>query len=261
MVKMNRMRNRAAVLLAVLATAMIVTGRAAAQEVVTATPVLINLSTLVPPTAAPVVQPTPTWTPTQGIGAQLQALDTANVRQDPDTSAALLGVIRSGERYPVTGRYFQWYQFQFPTAPNGRGWVFGELVEIIGDVNSIPEVDPVGQPTLPPAVFGATLTADIITQTPGGILTATAQAVLPVATTAAEIGAPGQVLPTFTYPPGVVPVAPTPEPTRSILDAGTPTPALVQTTTGSPQDFPPILPIVILAGLGLLGLAISSLRR
>ncbi|MCS7069870.1 MAG: SH3 domain-containing protein [Anaerolinea sp.] len=230
---------------------------------ITATPVRINLATLVPPTAAPVLQPTSTWTPTQGISAQLEALEMANVRQDPDTSAALLGVIRSGERYPVLGRYYQWYQFQFPTSPNGRGWVFGELVRIIGDSVNIPEIDPFAQPTLPPAVFGATLTAEIVTRTPGGILTATAQAVAPAVTMSGEIAAPGELLPTFTYPPGIVPIAPTPIPTRTILEAATPTPDGTDVRARAPQSqgIAPIVPIVVLAGLGLLGLGISSLRR
>lgn len=234
-----------------------------AQEAITATPVQVNLATLVPPTAAPLLQPTLTWTPTQGIGAQLEALEMANVRQDPDVAAALLGVIRSGERYPVLGRYYQWYQFQFPTSPNGRGWVFGELVRIIGDSAGIPEIDPFAQPTLPPAVFGATQTAEIVTRTPGGILTATAQAIMPAATAPGAIAAPGEVLPTFTYPPGIVPIAPTSVPTRSILDAVTPTPvgANPRPRTSQTQSIPPIVPIGALAALGLLGLLIGAARR
>jgi len=218
------------IILMLIMTALTAAEPAAAQEVITATPVLINLSTLVPPTAAPVLQPTPTWTATQGLA------------------------------YPVIGRYFQWYQFQFPSAPNGRGWVFGALVEIIGDASGIPEIDPISQPTLPPAIFGATLTAEIITRTPGGILTATAEALMPVATAVGQIDAPGQILPTFTYPPGIIPIAPTQAPTRSILDSSTATPPALPTSSIR-TDLPPVAPIAILAVLGLLGLVISSIRR
>lgn len=230
-----------------------------AQEGPTATPVQINLSTLIPPTAAPLTLPTATWTPPPAPLVQLEANETANVREQPDTSAAQLGVIRTGELYPVTGRYFLWYQFQFPASPNGRGWVFGELVTIIGDESAIPEIDPNVVPTLPPAVIGATATAGIITLTPGGILTATAA----VSRAGQGRPLPGQtpdILPTFTYPPGIVPVAPTLVARR---DAG------LTATVNSPSpitsvisgDVPPLLPIAVLFLVGILGLVLGSLRR
>jgi hypothetical protein len=228
---------------------------AAAQNAPTATPVQINLTTLIPPTQTPLNVPTQTWTPPPTPSVQLQARDFANVRAEPDTSAAQLGVIRSGENYPVTGRYFSWYQLQFPSSPTGRAWVFGELVDILGDASAIPEFDPAAVATLPPLVAGATQTQLAITQTPGILLTST---VLARATPTPEGLIDGPMLPTFTYPPGIGAAPPTPgagplaEATAAPSDS--PAPAEI-------GGFPPILAIGLLAGLGALGLLASAARR
>src|SRR5690606_12684875 len=126
----------------------------------------------------------------------------------------------------------------------------------------------------------ATSTALAITATPGGLLTATAQARAGVpagagndgSTVSGEIGiqtpdsanpaatesaGPVQVLPTFTYPPGIVALAPTDE------CIAPPTPELEPTGRLADADspIPPLTPIVALAGLGLIGFLISVFCR
>lgn len=247
---MSRRKLGLGVLLAMLMLPMV---SLAAQTGPTATPAPISI-----PTAAP-LQATlgATWTaqPTLAPQVALEALDVANVRAQPDTSATQLGSIRSGEVYPVLGRYFEWYQFSFDPSPSGYGWVFGQLVNIIGDPALIPDVDLAAQPTVDVNAANATSTQAVLTRTPGGLLTATAFARFMEIDPNSTPGAAG-ALPTFTYPPGAPPGPPTPGLVMSEQEASAP-PA----TESGVGGLPPLLPILALAGLGLLGLLVSALRR
>lgn len=238
---------------------------AMAQEIAqvpTETPAMINLA----PAAQqqPTIDtggPTPTRTPTPLGVALLEAKEFANVRAEPSTESAQLGTIRLGETYNVIGRYISWIQFQYPPSPTGRGWVFGELVNLSGNIDNIPEIDPyAGQSQLDAAAIGATSTQGVLTMTPGGVLTATAVSGMmaqPGMVTATPEGASG-ILPTFTFPPGMIAMAPTigaevsPESTDAL---SAPIPAT------NNNGVPPIAPILILGAVGLLGLVINSLRR
>lgn len=237
----------------------------------TATPLPVNMGGVIPATATPPNQPTATWTPQPTPAVQLQAIEFANVRAEPDTTAAQLGVIRTGENYPVTGQYGLWYQFQFPNTPGGVGWVFGELVTLSGDASAIPVLDPAALATLPPAALDATATQAILTQTPGGFLTATAQSLLAASALPAESSSggsaamrgAGQLLPTFTYPAGLAAVAPIAALTNAPVGEATAVPRtdLSITRDETSERVPPLLPIAILAAAGILGLAVSALRR
>lgn len=250
----------------ILTTVLLVTGAAVcraepvAQEAPTSTPVQINLSPvaqeIVPPQDAGAPTPTRTATP-QGV-ALLEAKEFANVRAEPSTDSAQLGQIKAGETYNVIGRYVSWIQFQFPSSPTGKGWVFGDLVNLTGNVDNIPDIDPyAAQAPGDSAISGATATQDILTQTPGGVLTATVLAgIIPPTSAAATLEQVGP-LPTFTYPPGMVAIAPTPGPAATTAPADSP---VIADVTNS-DNVPPLVPIVILAGVGLLGLLISAIRR
>jgi hypothetical protein len=226
----------------------------------TATPAQINLS---PVAQQPQDQssggPTPTRTPTQEGIALLEAKDFANVRADPSTDSAQLGQIKVGEKYNVIGRYVSWIQFEFPASPTGKGWVFGELVNLTGNIDNIPDIDPFANAQIDSVSSGATATQSILTQTPGGVLTATvlARIVIPQGTPAPADNGTHEILPTFTYPPGMIPIAPSP---GAPVSTETPDASAVLPTTNS-NNLPPIVPILILGGVGLLGLALSSLRR
>jgi len=238
----------------------------AAQELVTATPARGNFPTLAPPPIQGVNTETPTFTPTVPGRAVLEAKADAgdvNVRSEADIGSDIIGTIRAGDQYPVLGKYFRWYQFQFDLAPAGRGWVFDELVNIVGDPATIPDLSVEALPTDDPVIVGATQTQLALTQTPGGILTATENSrlvVIPGSTVEANnAGAAdsenGIPLPTFTFPPDLIAATPVD------LSLITPTPMTSLTTISVSDGVPPIVPIVVLGGFGLLGLFVSSLRR
>jgi hypothetical protein len=230
----------------------------------TATPAPINLSTATPLPSVPLLTETPTRTPTPIGLVVLEAITEANVRAEPDPESERLGTIRAGEIYPVLGRYFRWLQFQFDPSPNGRGWVFDELVTITGDQTTIRDLAAQDVPTVDPVALGITQTLEGITLTPGGILTATANArVLPgpeiVGDVVTHEGVHGAgsaiVLPTFTYPPNVL------RPNSGGVAAAEPTSSPNPLADENAEGLPPIAPIVVLGGLGLLGLMVSSVRR
>lgn len=246
--------------------------RAGAQELITSTPVRIDVPTALPVLGDPLVTETPTRTPTVPGPAMLEAKADAgdvNVRADADLNAEILGTIRAGDFYPVLGKYYRWYQIQFDLSPSGRAFVFEELVNIIGDASAITDLVLTPLPTDDPTLIAITLTQEAITQTPGGILTATAEArglALPAGAVAGGglggvapqpgelIGAP-TVLPTFTYPPDIIAIAPT---------QGVPATPTANPDVSLPEisdGVPPIVPIVLLGGMGLLGLAVSSITR
>ena len=240
------------------------------QELVTSTPVRINIPSEVAPVIEAAVTPTATWTPTASA-VMIEVKESAgevNVRAEADIESELLGTIRTGEFYPVLGRYFRWIQFQFDSAPSGRGWVFDELVNIVGDESIIPDLSQGPLPTVDPIIEAATQTQVAITLTPGGILTITADSrILPVPGQPEEGSLPGEasargfqdgianILPTFTYPPNIIAAAPTQVEPVETSTSPEPTPLTV------PDRLPPIVPILALGGMGLLGLVISALRR
>jgi hypothetical protein len=209
-----------------------------------------------------------TRSPTPEGSALLEALTEANVRSQPDPDSDRLGTIRAGDTYTVIGSYYHWYEFQFDQSPSGTGWVFDELVNITGNTSRIPDLT-LGTPTPDINAQQAGSTLVILTQTPGGVLTATAGVgVLPLPVEASGSNAsPNNVvgsatpLPTFTIPPDL---GPTPAASQSLDGSNVP-----NTTIATPQNLdvavpsriPPILPILVLAGAGILGLVISSLRK
>ncbi len=225
---------------------------------------------VVPPTATPTNQPPtaePTRTPTSEGPASARALNEGtNVRASPDITAERVGQIDPNEAYPVVGRYFEWYQLQFPESPSGIGWVHQSVIEILGDELRIPDLNAEQLPTVDPAIPNRQATDDAITQTPGGFLTLTAQAFITpegVFTAAPGIqgnqsgpqsnsGAPafaGGQLPTYTF----VNQTPTPIDVAAIRNSGA--------APDAGGGLPPIAPIVGLIGMGILGLLISALRR
>jgi len=243
--------------------------RSVAQVNVSATPVQVVIPTsTIPATQLSIATATPTATPTEEGPLTLSLRpesETANVRAEPEPTAEILGTIEPGESYRVLGRYFSWLQLEFDASPNGRAWVFEELVEINGDPNEVQVVDPFADPTDVPEVLEATLTWEAITLTPGGILTATAQSrIIEVPTSigdapSADINA-GDILPTFTYPPDLVAQVPTEIGNQAAL-VPTESDALTDAIEiATSTRIPPIAFILGLGGIGVLGLVIASLR-
>jgi hypothetical protein len=239
------------------------------QVVVSPTPAPINLPSPLPFSTDVLSTATLTRTPTAPGPALLEAINEANVRAQPDTESERLGTIRPGETYPIIGRYFRWYQFQYAQSPTGTGWVFDELVRIIGDETAIRDLAEEALPTTDDTAVALTGTMEAITQTPGGILTATASAqFIPLPIEGATSNAPLETilegeatfLPTFTYPPEVALVPPENAYREGSTVNGTPTLAPNQSGIVVMEGIPPILPILLLAGFGILGLLVTTRR-
>lgn len=242
-------------------------GQELAQVAPSPTPVRVNIPTQTPlPTegSAPTLVPA-TFTPTDQGPAQLEVRSDAgavNVRSDASTDSDILGQIRRGDRYTVTGRYFRWLQFRFDPSPSGLGWVYDELVEIIGDETAIPDLSAI--PTEDALVLNATQTAQVVELTPGFELTTTAEVRVIEAPSGDTVGAANpestgevNVLPTYTYPPNIVAQAPTDGSPEEVTL--TPDPTGINITVA--EGVAPIVPILVLGGLGIMGLLIMALRR
>jgi hypothetical protein len=228
----------------------------AAQEVAqapTATPQPVSLSTAAPADVPGSTDATATRTPTPEGQIFIEAREFANVRAQPDPGAAQLGQISAGERYTATGRYFQWIQFQYPPSPSGLGWVFADLVNVTGDAALIPELTDPAANAPSGAELQAAGTQAAVTLTPGGVLTATASTRFE-ALGQATLDGPN-ILPTFTYPPGIIF-----QPTSSV-PAAEATPAPSGDIEAGTTSLPPVVPVLIVAGLGVFGLLVNSLRR
>jgi len=109
------------------------------------------------PTVAPAVTETPealaspaTATADSGAAAPTVLLsprpenDYVNVRAAPDLTAQQIGQINKGQSVPVRGRNADgtWYQVNFPSGPNGTGWVFAAVANVTGVTASLPVVAP-----------------------------------------------------------------------------------------------------------------------
>ncbi|MBI5929070.1 MAG: SH3 domain-containing protein [Chloroflexi bacterium] len=226
-----------------------------AQGGPTSTPLPVNLPTSTPTLPPATDLPTATATVSGPILAEAKSPDT-NVRAEPDISANRLGLIQPGAQYRVLAKRFEWYQIEYPDTPSRLGWVHQSVVTIIGDPAAIPDIAVESLPTTDPTLAAREETAISATQTPGGLLTLTAQVfVTPQGIFTQVAGptstlAPGERLPTFTFPPF------TNTPIRIE--------ELRKSTVTSPNNssgFAPIVPIVGLAALGLLGLLVGILRR
>ena len=240
-------RIGAIVILIALAFAAL-SGATALGQGVEATPAPARLVTRAPePVAGQAPTITPSFTPTELPGASLQALQSAgnvNVRALPDIESELLGTIAHGTLYPAVRRYYRWYELRFNLSPNGRAWVYGDLVTIEGDPSQIETVD-----NLEAVVNAAFANA-------GAVDDADQSGVNPrtvaIATLAEDEGRALEVvdatpLPTFTPPP-------TRSPSVDQLD-------VVDANEQRLLNLPSLVPILALAGLGSLGLLISFLRR
>jgi uncharacterized protein YraI len=80
-----------------------------------------------------------------------------NIRFGPGIEYPRIGVGHAGDSYEITARHTQlpWLQIRYPSAPNGYGWVATDLLEIQGDIYTVPAISqtifnlPTLTPTLP----------------------------------------------------------------------------------------------------------------
>lgn len=230
-----------------------------AQVRISDTPVPITLPQATA-TATPILRltPTPTFTPTpEPISVVLEAAVPASetlVLDFPETGN-YIGFLEPGEQYAVIGQYFSWILFEFPDTPDGRGWIFIPTIRFIGDATTIPFVDP-NLPSEDDPNAQSTLTAIAQLQTPGVAESATANArIVSIATLSIENqNNPNNDRATFTPPAEIILRVPTINPEEETPD---------NQLTRLPDDvsIPPLVPILLLAMGGALGLFISALRR
>jgi hypothetical protein len=175
----------------------------------------------------------------------------------------VLGQIRPGEQYVATGTYFNWVQFQYESSPSGFAYVYGELVELIGDTTQLVDLtQQQQQPAQDSSSLDATQTVSVLQLTPGFDATQTA-GVREIAPPSSDDSAlvngtdVGEILPTFTYPPNVLAQAPTPGPRPEI----TPQRRANGPAANGTDGIAPMMPIIIFATLGVVGLLLSTLRR
>lgn len=245
-------------------------GKSVAQVPISATPDTVVLPSPTPIiTVESIATATRTFTPQADIPIMLEVLEaygSTDVYFNANSDSERVGTIRTDEQYIVLGRYFSWIQIQFDPSPDGTGWVFNEYVSVDGDLLSVRDFT-IEQPTADPFVEGATQTWQAIELTPGGFLTVTADARVIDAPSANQVVEQGGgdtiedlpsnvVLPTFTYPPNIIAQVPTeqsPE-TETI-------PESTDNMSSNENGIAPIIPILVLGGLGIGGLLISSVRR
>ncbi len=218
----------------------------AAQARTTATPVQAALRTPTPqgiepppPTQAATVSPTPI------PAVRLRALDSSgnvNIRALPSLEGEILGTIAAGIEYQALRNFYRWYEFRYDLSPSGRAWVYGDLIEIVGDQSQIVVIDNPADIASAQAQNPGAGAADEDEQRTIAISTVQANADQSIELIQAT------VLPTFT-PPAATPVSLTDQLEFQISER---TPL---------TQLPPIVPIAVLGGLGLLGILASAIRR
>ncbi|GAB4468086.1 MAG: hypothetical protein Kow00124_01910 [Anaerolineae bacterium] len=208
------------------------------------------------PTATPTLVGGPTATPTRTptlVPVMAETIgDPTNLRSGPGLDFEIVGTVEIGTMLPIVGRsvLLPWVVVEWPDGPDGRAWVFEQLIVVRGDITTVPVVEPPAAPTANPTQLVLEATATILIQTPGAVQTATAQAfAVPtgVFTQTPQPGlAPGGVLPTFTPPePYAQPSIILPQ-----QEASTPT-----------GGVPPAAVIIVLGAMGFLALVLGLLRR
>ena len=80
------------------------------------------------------------WAQSAGVGAQAEALGSANLRAGPTIEAPVVGEIRAGSRYPVIGRseFYPWLLLGEPGSQLPKGWVYETLVTVSGSLQGVP---------------------------------------------------------------------------------------------------------------------------
>jgi uncharacterized protein YraI len=92
-------------------------------------------------TDTPAASPTPNL-PTGIVTNQI------NVRSGPASSFASLGMLNQNERVVITARTLNglWLQIEYPSAPEGKGWVAAAYINLNNSINKLPYFDNQGTP-------------------------------------------------------------------------------------------------------------------
>lgn len=94
--------------------------------------------------SSPVVSPTASATINATVAPAGAITGTAmgeiNIRYGPGTDYPRIGVAREGDVFELTTRHLliPWVQIVYPESPTGYGWVLLELLQVTGNVESLP---------------------------------------------------------------------------------------------------------------------------
>lgn len=167
------------------------------------------------PTASPTVQAaaTATTAPTESIPPRAEATgEQTNLRAAPDLESTVIGQIAPGTLYPILGESGEWYMIEYPGTAEGIAWVHGALVQLTGEVTSIPMLKPDQVPTVDTSLMTEEASAAVTAE----VTELTAEPTeMPVATTTPTKAQPA---PTNTVAATKVPAttaAPSPTPTTA----------------------------------------------
>ncbi|MBN1964486.1 MAG: serine hydrolase [Anaerolineae bacterium] len=106
--------------------------------------------------------PSPTVSPTPGgpdviastANVLVTAADEVNVRFGPGVDYPRIGRMVPGVPYTAESRHalYPWLRIIFPDAPDGLGWVHMDVVDVSGDIYTLPVItaEQIGWPTLTP---------------------------------------------------------------------------------------------------------------
>lgn len=127
------------------------------------------------PTIAPTDTPQPSPTPIPITGT---VKSTLNVREQPSTRAALLGVLQTNDVVTLVGRTedSSWFQINYPLGETTTAWVIAERIATTADVASLPSI----------AAVSPTAAATQVAGGPTAAVTVTVQAGTPAATVAGQ---------------------------------------------------------------------------
>lgn len=104
----------------------------------------------------------PILTTAQSNAVTAEAIGQANLRATTDVNGDLLGQITTGTKYPVLARsqFYPWYLLGDPNTQQPVGWVYADLVTVVGNVNTLPFSEIVVSNVPPTLTLAPTLTPD-----------------------------------------------------------------------------------------------------
>lgn len=244
-----------------------------AQPRVTNTPIPVVIPSAAPtqtprdPNNLPLeVSPSPTVTPTQPLpnafAIPVASSGSALIRDFPE-SGEVIGILVSDTSYQILGRYISWYQIRLDNDPNRPAWVYYQDIQINGNVQDIPDINPEDQPANRSPQENASATAAAFLQTPGVIETLTAEArfIEIESTDSASSNTVNGRPPTYTPPAEIIRLQPTVAEETRLSDSSDQTLIQASLDNIAQGNIPPIAPILALTLIGTLGIIISLIRR
>ncbi len=126
----------------------------------------------------------------------LTANDTQiNVRAGPSALTEKVGVLLVGQEANAIGRYGDWVQIEYPGVPDGKAWVYGNLVTLFGGDLPLIEPPPTSTPNITQTIDPTLAAQFLITPESTRLPTFTEPPPLTVPTYTMDLGAgsPGGV--------------------------------------------------------------------